>query len=184
MCFEWLLNRTVRRTRCIQYQSEQGEIQIHEPTRAPEQYPVSYIYTGDSVSYNKEHFPRPRKKQNDSKTSKTEARIGSPRPALKPEELPDSSENDEEIKKVINEIDELFNNAKEFDKHLENFNDVEGSQQHYFIEESLTRIVLKLDRLRVEHSATLRAKRREVIKYIYQLFDKLKKKTIENNITE
>ncbi|KAG5885222.1 hypothetical protein JTB14_002650 [Gonioctena quinquepunctata] len=87
---------------------------------------------------------------------------------------------DEYTRTILKELAELEENARGFEKRITQFIDIEESQEHYFIEESLIRIVLELDKLEVDHDENLRAERKSVIKYVYHLFDKLKRRAQSN----
>ncbi|XP_066139827.1 uncharacterized protein [Euwallacea fornicatus] len=110
-------------------------------------------------------------------------------------EGPSKSDTDEDNqtelqKRIIQNLEQIRQKAKPFEKEIEDFTELEDSNKHYYIEESLRRLIDKLDDLYddIGDDHMLRLKRKEVYRYIFPMFDDLDNKVkfnrsrIENNL--
>lgn len=84
--------------------------------------------------------------------------------------------------KVIKELIEIRKQARPFEGEIEKFEELEGSDKHYYIEESLRRLIDKLDEMfdDIGPNQFLRDERKKVYKVIFPLFQKLDNKVEEN----
>ncbi|XP_066246153.1 uncharacterized protein [Euwallacea similis] len=81
-------------------------------------------------------------------------------------------------KRIIQDLEQIREKAKLFEKEIEDFTELENSNKHYYIEESLRRLIDKLDDLYddIGDDNMLRSKRKEVYRYIFPIFDELDNK--------
>lgn len=90
------------------------------------------------------------------------------------ESLPDNvNEESEKYYDFFNQISEMNYEAYQYEKDIRKYKSAPNSRTYHYIEESLVRIQLRLDKLNIDHSERLRMKRKEVIKYINQLLRQL-----------